>query len=224
MNRLLRTTGAIAALLLLIPAANAEWSDNFDSYALGSGLHGQGGWEGWEGNPAADAYVSDAFAMSTPHSVEITPTSDIVQPFAEAGGQWVLSGYNYIPSGSTGEQYFIVLNTYGVGVHNWSLQILFDSDAGTVTVAEGTGATAIVNDMWVEVRVEIDLDMNTQDIYYNGMLLDSIPWTSTGAMAIGALDLFSNGGSSIYWDDVSLVGEVTPTNEATWGQIKATFR
>ncbi|MBN2228921.1 MAG: hypothetical protein JW779_04940, partial [Candidatus Thorarchaeota archaeon] len=27
------------------------WIDTFDSYALGSGLHGQGGWAGWDYNP-----------------------------------------------------------------------------------------------------------------------------------------------------------------------------
>ena len=30
-----------------------DWSDNFDSYATGSQLHGQGGWKGWDNNPAA---------------------------------------------------------------------------------------------------------------------------------------------------------------------------
>ena len=225
MNCLLRITGIFAALLLLIPAANADWADDFDSYALGSGLHGQGGWEGWEGNPAWDAFVTAAFSQSSPHAVDINPSSDIVQQFAETTGQWVMSGWQYIPSGSTGQQYFILLNTYGIGIHSWSLQILFDSGTGMVTIAEGTGTAAIINDRWVEVRVEIDLDADVQSIYYDGVLLDTLPWVSTGGVAaIGALDLFSNGGSSIYWDDLSLEGAVTPTQETTWGQIKATFR
>ena len=34
----------ITMALLLAAAAGANWSDNFDGYAAGSGLNGQGGW------------------------------------------------------------------------------------------------------------------------------------------------------------------------------------
>ena len=216
---------ALALALCLGSTAQADWADDFDSYAQGSGLHGQGGWEGWLGDPAWDAYVTDAFSQSAPHSVEITPTSDIVQQFAETSGEWIMTGSCYIPSGSFGLQYFILLNTYA-GSQAWSLQIMFDSDAGMLSVAEGTGTTYIVNDQWVEVRVEIDLDSNLQTIYYDGDLLDLIPWVGTGGgvQEIGALDLFSNAGSSIYWDDLSLVGAGTPTEKSTWGSIKASYR
>ena len=51
--------------------ADGDWFDDFDSYALGSGMHGQGGWEGWFGDPGADAFVTDAQALSGPHSLDI---------------------------------------------------------------------------------------------------------------------------------------------------------
>ncbi|MCK4303645.1 MAG: hypothetical protein KAY24_05345 [Candidatus Eisenbacteria sp.] len=225
MNHLHCLFAVFVALLLLVPAAGADWADDFDSYVLGSGLHGQGGWEGWEGDPTWDAYVTDVFSQSAPHSVDITPTSDIVQQFSETSGQWAMTASNYIPSGSTGDQYFILLNTYGAGIHNWSLDMLFDSSAGMVSTVEGPGTTPIINDQWVEVRVEINLDADTQDIYYNGILLDSLPWAGEGGVTeIAALDLYSNGGSSIYWDDCSLSAAPTPVESTTWGQIKASFR
>lgn len=208
--------------LLFVPVAGADWSDDFDSYALGSGLHGQGGWTGWDNDPAFDAFVTNAQSYSTPHSAEILPTSDIVHQYTETSGQWTMKGWCYIPGGSTGSQYFILLNTYNhSGPYEWSLQLHFDSTAGTLIVVEGSGTTAIINNQWIEVKVNINLDTNTQQIYYNGILLDTIPWMSSGVVEIAALDLFSNGGSTIYWDDLSLV-ETTALQRTTWGEIKAT--
>ena len=215
----------VFAFVVFPTSGRADWSDNFDSYALGSGLHGQGGWEGWEGNPGADAFVTNLYSQSAPHSVDITPTSDIVHTFSETSGQWVMTAYNYIPSGSAGEQYFILLNTYGVGVHNWSLDMLFNSTTGIVSTVEGSGTATLIRNRWVEVRVEIDLDANIQNIYYDGTLLDSIPWAGVGGVTdIAALDLFSNGGTSIYWDDISLMGPPTPVEDTSWGAIKGLFR
>jgi hypothetical protein len=204
----------------------ADWSDNFDSYALGSGLHGQGGWEGWGGDPTFDAYVTDVQSLSSPHSVDVTPTSDIVQPFTETSGQWVMTGYHYFPTGSVGLQHFILLNTYDNGNYSWSLQLEFDSDTGILSTYEGTQTTAIIYDRWVEVRVEIDLDADWQNIYYDGVLLDAFSWAGAGGVTeIAALDLFSYGGSSVYWDDISLIQEEPTTVEySSWGAIKSLYK
>ena len=43
--------------LSLIPkpaSTGIFWEDNFDNYSLGP-LHGQGGWESWDNNPATTA-------------------------------------------------------------------------------------------------------------------------------------------------------------------------
>jgi len=56
--------------------------------------------------------------------------------------------------------------------------------------------------------VEIDLDADWQEFYYNGQLLTAKSWTDgvsgDGALNIGAVDLFANGASSVYYDDMSL--------------------
>lgn len=221
-------------VLIAVPATvlAQPWSDNFDSYAAGSAIAGQGGWENWTLG-SADAFVSNQLSNSAPNSLEINPTSDVVRQFSGAtSGLWIARGMCYIPSGSTGEQYWIMLNTYnsaGTGL-NWSTQMLFDSDAGLVTDLDTPGpALPIVNDQWVEVRVEINLDTNSQTMLYNGAVLSTKSWTEgstgSGALDIAVVDLFSNGGSSIFWDDVSLMPETsTPVEPATWGQIKSQFK
>ena len=215
----------ITMVMLLATVAAADWSENFDSYAAGSGLNGQGGWFCWDSNPAFDAYVSTTQARSGANSVEIEPTSDMVQEFNIMSGQITISGWNYIPTGSTGEQYFILLTVYMGADSDWALDMLFDSDAGTVSTVEGTATTSIVNDQWVEVKVEIDLAADTQSIYYNGTLLETIPWSpESGIYQFDAVDIFSSGGSSIYWDDFELVeagGALTPS---TWAAIKTSLK
>ncbi len=209
-----------AALLLIVPAASADWSDNFDAYALNSGLIGQGGWEGWEGGAAYDAFVTDTQAYTAPHALASIPTTDIVQLIPETSGDWIMTGYCYIPSGSTGKQYFIMLNTYGAGVHNWSVQLEYDSDGGIVTDYYSSSVTSLINDTWVQVRAEIHLDINVYDLYYNEIFLASNAWQDgSGVNEIAALDIFSDGGSTIYWDDFTLIPE-NALQHTTWGHIK----
>ncbi|MEN8209594.1 MAG: hypothetical protein ABFR50_10135, partial [Candidatus Fermentibacteria bacterium] len=208
MNKITRLMTVCAALLLIVPAASADWEDNFDAYALNSGLNGQGGWAGWEGSAACDAFVTDTHAYSTPHSLASVPTTDIVQTFNETTGDWIMTAYMYIPTGSTGKQYFIMLNTYWPNTNDWSIQVELDADAATVTDTMASVLATMIYDAWVQIRVEIHLDVNVYDLYYNDVFLSSFAWQSTGVNEIAALDIFSDGGSTIYWDDCTLVEEL----------------
>jgi hypothetical protein len=211
------------ALLLVAGAAVADWEDNFDSYANGSNLNGQGGWIGWEGDTTVVATVTDAQALSAPHSVTIHPTTDIVHTFDETSGEWESSAWCYIPSGSTGMQYYIMLNQYWPDTNKWSIQLEFDADAGTVTDYYSTSSTAMITDQWVEVLIEINLGTSLYNIYYNGSFLSTWVWNDgSGSDAIACLDLFSDGGSDIYWDDCSLM-QVGALEQSTWGSIKSNF-
>jgi hypothetical protein len=211
MKRLVLSFGAAAVLAAFSATVCADWYENFDSYEAGSGLHGQGGWHGWQGDPGADAYVTDLMALSDPNSVEITLGSDIVHEYeGYTSGQWVYTAWQYIPDDFVGESYFILLNTYddGAGAYNWSTQVRFD-DEGYVESEFETAQLPLITGEWVELRVEIDLDADVQDIYYGGDLLSSKSWTDGvsggGAVNIGAVDLFANGASPVYYDDMSLV-------------------
>ena len=226
---------AVTAIIAGTPssAASQPWSDNFDSYAVG-GLAGNGAWVEWDSTGAFDGVVVDTPSLSGARSAEILPTTDIVQEFSGAtSGQWTMSAWCYIPAASTDLQYFILLNQYVSGSlnpKNWSLCLEFNSNTGRVTDAaapRGPSLT-IVPDQWVNVTVEIDLDLDETSIYYNGTLLLQKSWTEgssgMGFLEIAALDLFSDGGSSIYWDDIALTQGITPVRRTSWGRIKTLFK
>jgi hypothetical protein len=187
------------------------WSDNFDSYATGADLHGMGGWKGWGNDPTFTAFTTDDQAISLPNSVDIAGNSDLVHEYTGAtSGQWTYTAWQYIPGNMTGLSYFIMLNQYDdAGVtNNWSVQVNFDAGLGLVT-SDNDGATLpLIADQWVELRLEIDLDADVQTFYYGGTELYTKSWadgvSGGGILNIGAVDLFANGATSVYYDDMSL--------------------
>jgi hypothetical protein len=193
----------------------ANWMDDFDSYATGSQLHGQGGWKGWDNNPAAGALTSDTQARSIPNSAAIVGASDLVQEYSGyTSGTWVYTAWQYVPDDFAGTSYFIMLNTYNDGgPYNWSIQVNFDSTSNLVTNDGISGGTLpLIKGQWVELRVEIDLNADTQSFYYDNQLLYIGTWTGEvsggGVLNIGAVDLFANGASLVYYDDMSLLAPI----------------
>ena len=80
-----------------------------------------------------------------------------------------------------------------------------------VVVSMGGGYyLPLIRGQWVEFLHVIDLDADWLDIYYDGQLLDYMEWTAgwdgdmLGVLNIGAVDLFANGATAIYFDDLSL--------------------
>ncbi|MCI0396153.1 MAG: DUF11 domain-containing protein [Chloroflexi bacterium] len=210
------TTLLVIAVLAMVPlvalASSGAWFENFDSYATGSQMHGQGGWKGWDNNGVFGALTSSAQARSAPNSVDILGASDLVHEYEwPTSGQWTYTAWQYIPGNLTGVTYFIMLNIYNDGgPYNWSTQVNFDSVSDMVINDGISGGTApIVYDQWVEIRVEIDLTADTQTFYYNGTQLYSGTWTGEvsggGIAVIDAVDLFANNASSVYYDDISLI-------------------
>ncbi len=185
--------------------------EDFDSYADGSDMHGQGGWKGWGNNPAAGALVTSDQAHSAPHSVDINGPSDLVHEFSGfTAGQWVFTAWAYVPANAvTGPSFFILLNTYADGgPNNWSVQVQLDNTSGQVVSDFDGGSLPLITDQWVEMRVEIDLDADVQTFYYDGQMLYTKSWaegvTGGGVANIGAVDLFANNSTSVYYDDISL--------------------
>ncbi|MGH2538358.1 MAG: DUF7507 domain-containing protein [Candidatus Promineifilaceae bacterium] len=211
---------AVALALPLVALAAGGWSDDFDSYPTGQDLHGVGGWKGWDNNPAFTAFTSDAQALSAPNSVDIAGPSDLVQEYAGyTTGNWTYTAWQYIPSTMSGLTYFILLNTYNDGgPNNWSVQVNFDAAANLVVNDGASGGTLpLLEDQWVELRVEINLDADTQSFYYGDALLFAGSWTNEvsggGILNINAVDLFANSATSVYYDDMSLAaaGGAPPT-------------
>jgi hypothetical protein len=210
----------------LVPSLGGPWEEPFDVYEVGSSLHGQGRWKGWDNDPAFDAIVSDVQARSAPHSVEIAGSSDLVQEFEGfTAGKWQFTAWQYIPgdfSSNSGEPfagtYFILLNNYADGGPHeecdWSVQMNFDSNDGMLKVYHGNGLNTVdvpyIPDEWVELQVVIDLDQDLTQIYYDDAFVVEYSWTGGvlggggGALNIGAVDLFANQSTSVFWDDLSI--------------------
>ncbi len=208
----------IAALLAVSTYAGGPWADNFDSYRTGSQIVGQGGWEAWDldGN-AAEAFVTSAQAFSGANSLAIDSAGgglpdDIVQEYSVDSGIWILSAMAYIPSDMTGQNSFVMLNQYtpdGDGSNeNWSTWFHFNTDTGLVTSEFEGVTTPLITDQWVEIRVLIDLEQDLQTITFDGNYLTQKSWSDgsppQGTTTIGALDLYGDSASAMYYDDISL--------------------
>ena len=223
---------ASAVLVCLSAPAVAQWADNFDSYDTDISLHGVGGWKGWDNDPTWTAYTRDEVVRSAPNAAEIEGNSDLIHEYdGYTEGYWTYTAWQYIPSTMSGESYFIMQNTYSDGgPYNWSVQLDFRSadhmllaDCGA---ADNVTMSYVANE-WVEIRVDIFLDPEDDwtQVYYNGTLLDdpALPdhpvlgggysWSAgvfgagDGVRDIGAVDLFANGSTPVYYDDITLVPE-----------------
>ena len=212
--------GVVGVLFLFYGASAAfgahasTWMDSFDSYTNGQFLDGgadDGGWKGWDDNPSVGAYVTNTHFHSHPNSVDINGVSDLVHEYeGYTSGQVIYRCLQYIPADYSGESYFILLAEYHIGGSGniWTVQLRFDSDLDVVE-SEFTGEQApLVYDTWVEISCEIDLDTDWLQIWYNGTLLAQHAWTDTvqgtggGTFNVAAVDLFANGATSVYYDDM----------------------
>jgi hypothetical protein len=205
------------------------WSENFDSYAAGSLLGGQGGWFPWENASSADANVTNVQSHSPDNSVEIKGGSDMVHQWENVNsGNCTCRVWAYVPGDFEGSIYIILLSLYNGGSSKWDLQIHFNSATYMLEDYDSTNSTPYAIDEWGEVRVEIDFVNDWQDVYYNDVLWLSKSWTQGtsggGVLALDAVDLWGESGSAVYYDDLSLWATETVTNpELEIGPITGGF-
>lgn len=220
----MRTLFVALALLVVASQASADWSDDFDSYSPG-GLHGLGGWAGWNNSQQFDALVTDSIFVSSPNSVKILPTTDIVQEFTETSGRWVVTANLYVPSGGSGDQFFIMHNSYTPGgSFTCAHDLVFHQDTGNVEFAQTGTQESMVCDQWIEISVEVDLDNNTQEAFYDGTSMGVAQWTSTGPMEIATINLFSWAASSVFYDDMTMTLVSGALDQLSWGGIKGSIQ
>jgi PKD repeat protein len=206
---------------------NRDWTENFDSYATGSALHGQGGWHAWDNHSINTGYVRDNQSRSPPNSLEVKWTTstvwvDMVHEFTNVNsGNWTFSAWLYVPSTMTGNSYFILMNNYINGSHtnnaDWSLQLEFSATGGTIFDYNNVTKTLpIVKDAWAQIQVKINFDIDQQTIYYNGQFLESTSWKNHvapgGLQNLACVDLYADSAYStaVYWDDLSVLPPVPP--------------
>lgn len=194
--------------VLLLPTRAEEpiWLENFEGYPTGANMHGLGGWKGWLNDPAFTAYTSNKEAWSGWNSLEISATADLVHEYSVHSGRIRYGFYQFIPQTFRGRSNFIMLNQYDDegNTNNWSVQVSYFNASGQM-VDDATGASMpYVGDRWVWVCIDIDLDNDAQAFIYDGNIFYTGSWSNHvsggGSTSIAAVDLYANGGSSVYYD------------------------
>jgi hypothetical protein len=214
-----RTVIGLAVLAGVASVAQGQtvFYEDFESYASGSNIHGQGGWKGWDNTASAGATITKAQAVSGVQSVNVSGASDLVHEFAYSGGQYQFSFNQFIPTTATGTTYLILLNKYRDGGSgdwdNWSIQIPINVGTGVAVDDMSTTEPAlnVAKGAWANWTFTIDLNANLVGTYYNGTLWNTHAWQSTGENAIAAIDLYANNASAVYYDDIKIQQTPEPT-------------
>jgi hypothetical protein len=127
--------------------------------------------------------------------------------------------------------YFIMLNRYTTGGADtrWSVQMAFDSTDQMIHADAGDSTEVTlpyVAGEWSFIDVHVNLTQNWTQVYYNGTLIDDpnvanhpqlgggYSWTlgvfgtdTGGLLNIAAVDLYANGSSPVFYDDMALIPE-----------------
>jgi len=200
---------SVAAFVLVCMCASASaavlYFEDFESYAAGTSLHEINGWEGWYGAAGSAASASGQQAYNGTKSVVVKGGTDAARVFDITEGKWVLTAQQYIPSGTSGETRFHMQNTYRNGAIGRSVQWSFSLSDGVIGDDYDLAASAsIIYNEWVELKLVIDLDNDLLEQYYNGKLFSTRAWVNSGTSQIQSINLFGNGASSIYYDDIQI--------------------
>jgi hypothetical protein len=197
------------------------FSDDFEAYAAGGGMAGQGGWELWYSG-GGDVRIVDNPTNSGRRAARAIGGTDIANRQQITSGVWEFTIQTYVPSTITAGlgAGIIMLNQYGdPNIDNWSMQLMLNENFFSnsqplpfMIESQWDGAVLpLVLDEWVEVRALIDLDNDTWDSWYNGeVLAEDLIWTSNGFSSgpgiteIAVFNLWSSGTDEIYFDDVVL--------------------
>ncbi len=231
---------AIAATCVASSAsAQAPFVDNYDTYALGSVINGQGGWQQWGNGANASNIIENSttgFARSG-RSVSVNAfvggdTSDLVHQFVGFNvgtGQHTLRAYSYVATGAVDKWFFIMMSQYAdpAGPFDWCAQMTLDPFAGTWSIDAGSPSTAsgaVILDQWIEIRAQVDMNADQIQIFYNGTAAAPAYCFSCSVFGgapdplsnkIAAVDLYHGPATTTpsgkaYWDDFSLTNGFPP--------------
>ena len=185
--------------------APVGWSENFDSYAVGSDINGQGGWQNMQVFRPTPLQVSSTFSRSEGKSLELTPQTQqgdiriVGHPYPQAtSGRWEVSFWWYVPYATEHALFQIddVLYARELSCDHEYLT-LWDGENGAVASA------TLKTGQWVPVRYLVDLDNDTYEVWYNGTSLYTGVFPATNiTFMVGSLNGPTSNG---YIDDVSVL-------------------
>ena len=158
--------------------------ENFDNYLNGSYVaQSSPNITTWNNNPGSveDAFVTNDFAFSEPHSMMLEQTddlggpTDIYIPLGDATGTWNASWMMYVPVGFGA--YVNVQEDVIAGVE-WGVEVFFNDD-GTVDVlidALPVGSGSYLQNTWNQIELVADLNADNGVLLINGVPIANIPW------------------------------------------------
>ena len=198
-----------------------NYFENFDTYTDGQFLDGgsdDGGWEGWGDNPDAGATVTSAMYRSPPYSLDIAGASDCIHQWQGiyTSGKWNITAWIYVPEDLEGSTYYIFMSDYADGDGHWNIQMAMDSFTQQIEAQWDGYTLPLVTGRWVELLAVVDLDTDWYEFYYDGELLEYKAWSDgvnndgEGSFDLACMDLYANGATSAYYDDISIVAYGTP--------------
>jgi len=216
---------------IMIDLGDVPWHEDFETHFPDVGVIDWRHWNGWDDDPAFDAPATTERARSGANAIRIggpdAEAADVIREFSNVDhGLWSFNAWQYIPadftSGGAGQfrgSHFLLLNTYNHGgPYHWSVDLQADSVDGVMKIYHGDDTNTInipyVTDRWTRIQVIADLDDDWTRIYYDDDLITEYPWTGGifgsggdsggGAAELRTVDLFANGSSPIFYDDLSL--------------------
>jgi len=176
----------------VLTANDLFWSDNFDSYDIGQILDGtsdDGGWKLFDDGindpwPGGGKIVNEQF-RSEPHSLKIHGLMDILHEFTGLNSgnltctMWVYIPNEYLDGG------LVAFASYGVygDPSYYRVPFLLEFDNVDHVVYDwlgGEGELPLITDQWVELRLELNLEDDWCECYYNNELLLEGVWSSMG--------------------------------------------
>jgi hypothetical protein len=186
------------------------FSDNFDSYALGSFIGPQSNnWTTWSGaqGGAEDAATTNNQAASAPHSIYLASTAanggpqDVVLTFGQLynSGIFTLSADFYVSSGKGA--YYNIQGATTIG-NLWALNV--HMDAGELAIDDGLTPNLCLGTYpeaaWFNLKIEANLTLHVWKAYVNNVLVGT--WVN-GVNSVASADFFPLQNNQFFMDNVS---------------------
>lgn len=199
------------------------WVEPFDIYPGGVGIHGLGGWKGFDNDPFPNAFVTNFIPLSPPNSLEVQPQSNVVREFETELTEYLFMTWLFIPPGfqSGGPDPYAgshlrLLDQYAdEGPVHFAFDMQIDGNDNQVKFYCGNGnpvaQVPYVVDQWVPIEVVVDLENDHCQVFYDQQFICEYAWTAgafgdgAGDLNIAAIDLFGNGSAPVFYDDMVLV-------------------
>jgi len=200
-------------------------TENFDGYTAGvkftQAFNNKDVWTTWSNAPggAEDALLSDKFAVSTPNSLVLANTQDIVLLLGDkVEGRYVIEFDLLIETGKIG--YYNMLNDFAGTNSVWAYQVYFNTGGkGVIDAGKASAATfEYAYNTWIHVSTIVDLDDDFATLYFDNIEIISWKWSSGtgGAGTLNKLDAInfygnnSGGTSGMYIDNVVFKSTTAP--------------